>query len=96
MAKLAQTGVHNEPLLRRTVIDKAVQRVRRLLATISWDSKLTQWLHQLLIDNLDPYYLALYLDILQVGLNMPRNYILRVVLVVYKYVQGNPRGVSSW
>ncbi|CAH1154973.1 unnamed protein product [Phaedon cochleariae] len=65
LAKLTQIGVHNEPLLRRTVIDKAVQRVRRLLASVSWDPKITQWLHQLLIDNLDSHYLACYLDILQ-------------------------------
>ncbi|KAJ8931429.1 hypothetical protein NQ314_015668 [Rhamnusium bicolor] len=65
LAKLAQTGVQNEPLLRRTVIDKAVQRVRRLLATVSWDTKLTQWLHQILIDNLNSNYLGNYIDILQ-------------------------------
>ncbi|XP_018566281.1 KAT8 regulatory NSL complex subunit 3 isoform X1 [Anoplophora glabripennis] len=65
LSKLAYTGVHNEPLLRRTVIDKAVQRVRRLLVTISWDPKIVQWLHQVLIDNLESSYLAAYLDILQ-------------------------------
>ncbi|KAG5886123.1 hypothetical protein JTB14_021346 [Gonioctena quinquepunctata] len=65
LSKLAQTGVHNEPLLRRHVVDKAVQRVRRLLASVTWDPKITQWLHQLLIDNLSPNYLACYLDILQ-------------------------------
>lgn len=69
LSKLAHTGVHNEPLLRRTVIDKAVQRVRRLLATVSWDPKVVQWLHQVLIDNLDPSYLSAYLDILQVIIN---------------------------
>lgn len=70
VAKLAQSGVHNEPLLRRTAIDKAVKRVRRLLATMQWDTKLVQWLHQLLIDNLDPHYLSLYLDILQVCIHI--------------------------
>ncbi|XP_074028947.1 reduction in Cnn dots 1 isoform X2 [Leptinotarsa decemlineata] len=65
LAKLALKGIHNEPLLRRNVIDKAVQRVRRLFASVTWDPKITQWLHQLLIDNLGPHYLACYLDILQ-------------------------------
>lgn len=65
LAKLAQTGVNNEPVLRRTVIDKAVQRVRYLFATVSYDPKLLQWLHQLLVDNLDQQNLASYLDILQ-------------------------------
>lgn len=67
MARLACSGVHNEPILRRTIIDKSVKRVRRLMATISWEPKLTQWLHQLLIDNLSTQYLAAYLDILQVS-----------------------------
>ncbi|CAH1099657.1 unnamed protein product [Psylliodes chrysocephalus] len=65
LSKLAYSGSQNEPLLRRTVIDKAVQRIRRLLASVLWDPKLTQWLHQILIDNLGPHYLACYLDILQ-------------------------------
>lgn len=67
LSKLAYSGSQNEPLLRRTVIDKAVQRIRRLLASVLWDPKLTQWLHQILIDNLGPHYLACYLDILQVS-----------------------------
>lgn len=68
LAKLAYTSVHNEPLLRHNIIQKGAQRVRKLMASITWDQKLTQWLHQLLIDNLDPYYLACYLDILQVSI----------------------------
>lgn len=66
LAKLAYILVNNEPLLRSNIIRKAVQRVRRLMGTIAWDQKLIQWLHQLLIDNLDPHYLACYMEILQV------------------------------
>lgn len=66
LARLAYEGVHNEPIFRRTVVDKSVKRVRHLFATILWDSKLTQWLHQLLIDHLSTPYLTAYLDILQV------------------------------
>ncbi|KAF2880713.1 hypothetical protein ILUMI_25455 [Ignelater luminosus] len=65
LARLASSNVHHEPILRRTIIDKSVKRVRQLFATISWDSRLTQWLHQLLIDHLSTSYLAAYLDILQ-------------------------------
>ncbi|RZB39517.1 KAT8 regulatory NSL complex subunit 3 [Asbolus verrucosus] len=65
LARLAHTNLHNEPVARRIIIDKSVERVRRLMATVSWDTKYTQWLHQLLIDNLSKQYLAAYLDILQ-------------------------------
>ncbi|XP_068909025.1 KAT8 regulatory NSL complex subunit 3 isoform X7 [Tenebrio molitor] len=65
LARLAHTKSHNEPVARRVTIDKSVERVRRLMATVFWDSKYTQWLHQLLIDNLSTQYLAAYLDILQ-------------------------------
>lgn len=67
MSRLAYSGVHNEPILRRTIIEKSVKRVRKLLGSVSWDSKLTQWLHHLLLDNLSTSYLAAYLDILQVN-----------------------------
>ncbi|XP_072385967.1 KAT8 regulatory NSL complex subunit 3 isoform X1 [Diabrotica undecimpunctata] len=65
LSKLAYSGSQNEPLLRRTVVDKGVQRVRRLLASVSWELKLIQWLHQTMIDNLHAPYLGSYLDILQ-------------------------------
>lgn len=66
MARLAYTGVWNEPVLRRTVVEKSVKRLRRLFASISWDIKLVQWLHYLLLENLSKNYLAAYLDMLQV------------------------------
>lgn len=66
LARLSYSGVNNEPVLRRTVVEKSVKRIRRLFATISWDPKLTQWLHNLLLENLNASYLAAYLDILQV------------------------------
>lgn len=66
MARLAYSGVWNEPVLRRTVIEKSVKRIRRLFASVSWDPKLVQWLHSLLLENLSTSYLTAYLDILQV------------------------------
>ncbi|CAG9772473.1 unnamed protein product [Ceutorhynchus assimilis] len=65
LGKLAYSGRKNEPVLRRTLIDKAVQRVRRLFASIFYDVKLIQWLHLLFLDCLDQPSMALYLDILQ-------------------------------
>ncbi|XP_049820569.1 KAT8 regulatory NSL complex subunit 3 isoform X3 [Aethina tumida] len=65
MAKLAYKNAHHEPILRRTVVDKAVQRVRRTMTLVSWDPKLCQWIHNLLLENLTGTYLASYLDILQ-------------------------------
>lgn len=66
LARLAYSNAHHESVLRRSAIDKSVNRVRHLFASISWDSRLTQWLHQLLIDNLSSSFLGAYLDILQV------------------------------
>ncbi|XP_018321326.1 KAT8 regulatory NSL complex subunit 3 [Agrilus planipennis] len=65
LSRLTFENSTNEPILRRTVIEKSVKRIRRLLATISWDPKLTQWLHQLLLDHLNGFYLTIYLDMLQ-------------------------------
>jgi len=64
---MAYFGLKNEPVLRRALIDKAVQRVRRLFNSISYEVKLLQWIHQLLLDNLDQQNLSSYLDILQVS-----------------------------
>ncbi|KAL1508927.1 hypothetical protein ABEB36_003746 [Hypothenemus hampei] len=65
LGKMVYSGSQNEPVLRRTIIDKSVQRARRLFNTVSYDRKLIYWLHQLLLDNLNQKNLASYLDILQ-------------------------------
>ena len=65
LSRLAHTGVPNEPIHRRLVVDKAAKRFRAMLAGALWDTKMTQWLHNVLCDNLSKEYLAAYMDILQ-------------------------------
>ena len=65
LARLAQAGIANEPIQRRLVVDKTAKRVRALLASVMWDSKVTQWLHKTLVENLPRNYLVCYVDVLQ-------------------------------
>lgn len=69
LARLTFSNSNKEAVNRRLIIDKSVSRVRKLMATILWNSKTTQWLHQVLIDHLSQAYLAIYLDILQVSIS---------------------------
>ena len=65
LSRLAQAGIANEPIHRRLVVDKTAKRVRALLASVMWDSKVTQWLHKTLVENLPKPYLVCYVDVLQ-------------------------------
>lgn len=65
LARLTIAEKQHEPVHRRMVIDKSVGRLRQALAGVSWEPRLTQWIHGLLIDSLPPSYLAAYIDILQ-------------------------------
>lgn len=65
LARYTHKDQQHEPVLRRVVIDKSVQRMRQVLSSVHWDQKLTQFIHGVLMDYLPPSYLAAYLDILQ-------------------------------
>ncbi|XP_065092627.1 KAT8 regulatory NSL complex subunit 3-like isoform X2 [Ochlerotatus camptorhynchus] len=88
LARLTIADKQHEPVHRRMVIDKSVGRLRQALASVSWDPRLTQWIHGLLVDSLPPTYLAAYIDILQtLKAKLPN--------LVDKMIYGRPLNISQ-
>lgn len=65
LARLAVKDRPNEGLIRRCATDKSVARMRLALASVHWNTDLTQWLNSIMFTYLPPIYMASYLDILQ-------------------------------
>lgn len=65
MARLAFKDSSNECLRRRAIVEKSVSRMRQALASVQWNTRLVQWLHGLLVNNLPPSYTVSYVEILQ-------------------------------
>ncbi|XP_023933273.1 KAT8 regulatory NSL complex subunit 3 [Lingula anatina] len=65
LSRLAYEGHNNEPIMRRLSVDKTAKRFRQAMGSVGWDTKLTQWLHGVLVDHLSLSFLSAYLDILQ-------------------------------
>lgn len=65
LARLAHTNQANESIHRRIGVDKTAKRFRQVLASVLWDLKMIQWLHNTLCDHLPLEYLASYMDVLQ-------------------------------
>ena len=65
LARLTLKGHSMEAIQRRNLADKTAKRFRQKLASVMWDTKTTQWLHNTLTDVLPKPYLASYLDVLQ-------------------------------
>ncbi|KAH8254284.1 hypothetical protein KR032_009269, partial [Drosophila birchii] len=65
LARLANDKRQHEAIHRRVSVDKSASRLRKALAGVSWEPRITQWLHSLLMEHLSPSYMASYLDILQ-------------------------------
>lgn len=66
LARLACSNTAHEPIKRRLNTDKAARQFRKALSDINWDSRLTRWSHETLLQILDTDLLPIYLDVLQV------------------------------
>lgn len=65
LSRLLCEGSPSEAVKRRVVVDTTARRLRQLLASVNWETRLVQWLHTTLMDTLSNAYLAAYLDALQ-------------------------------
>ena len=65
LALLTIVGNDNEPILRRTHVDRAARKIRHALTYVQWETRIVQWIHNVLFSNLSKEYLIYYIDVLQ-------------------------------
>jgi regulatory NSL complex subunit 3 len=66
MAKLATEKLENEAIQKKIHVEGSAKKLRIILSSVSWDVKITQWLHLTLIEHLNRDYLLCYINMLQV------------------------------
>jgi regulatory NSL complex subunit 3 len=66
MAKLATEKLDNEAVQKKINVEGSAKKMRLILSSVSWDVKITQWLHLTLIEHLSRDYLLCYINMLQV------------------------------
>ena len=92
LARLTLKSHTKEAIQRRLLTDKTAKRFRQKLASIMWDTKTTQWLHNTLTDVLPKPYLASYIDVLQ---TLKSKVPVLVEKMISAKVHNHPLGVVS-
>lgn len=66
LATLATEKCEAELIQKKNLRESSAKKLRVVLSSVSWDPKLTHWLHLTLLENLSADYLTCYVGILQV------------------------------
>ena len=66
LSKLASEDWTNEAVQKKIHSEAAAKKLRIILSSVSWDMKVSQWLHLTLIENLSRDFLMCYVSILQI------------------------------
>ena len=66
IARLTFEGNMNEVLLKRNLQEQTANKFRELFASTYWEPRLAAWLHETLLEHLNPNYIPVYLDSLQI------------------------------
>lgn len=66
MSRLATAKMESEAIQKKILIEGSSKKMRIILSSVAWDTKITQWLHLTLIEHLSRDYLLCYISLLQV------------------------------
>lgn len=66
LARLSFEGHANEVLLKRNLLEQTANKFRELFASTYWEPNLLNWLHNTILEHLNPNYKTVYLDSLQI------------------------------